>query len=117
MDATTTATTDGAPTLKPWVRIHGERGRQYLQRLGTNLFPILSAVPVLGELPGIGVHPCYVIDPARLDPRVRDGIARWMAEKFGLGVDEVVADIDRGMSPVRVLPDVELVMDDPTAWG
>src|SRR5687768_1514331 len=98
---------DAAPSHvakpQPFVRIHGERGRQYVEWIGTNLLPIVSPDALIGQLPGLGLHPVWILDAKRLDPRVRQRIAAAMAEKFGLSVEEVLADIDNGRSPIRVL--------------
>ena len=101
----------------PLVRITGERGREYARRVGTNLFPVLAAEPITGTLPGLGKQRVYLHDVDRLAPAHRDALVALMAERFALPAEEVLADLVAGRGPIRDGDDVELVWDDPTAWG
>lgn len=91
-----------------WVTIHGERGREWREVLGTNRVPIRSHVAARANLPD---HPNARIYLAAWDVVSKEDqgkILRHLAKKFGLTPAAVAQDI--------VEAGVPILADDCSVW-
>lgn len=99
-----------------FVTMHGERGAEYTQVLGTATVAVLSPVPVEARL-GIGLvpEPAYMLKVDALTSEQREALAAHLAKKFGVDPFEVNAALATLGMPIRAF-DCTVVVRNPQKW-
>ena len=81
--------------------IDDDRREEFLRVFGTTTVPVLSAFPVLAELPGYAEPvEVYELDLERVMVEQRERLVTHIAGKFGLRRSEVEADLDAVGMPI-----------------
>jgi hypothetical protein len=98
-----------------WVTITGERGREWKRVAGTDYFPVLSPIPVMGDLPGIGLSRVYLLAIDQMEPNILSRIVAHLSGKFGMTAEETQAELDKGGIPI-LADDCMVTVLNPQKW-
>ena len=80
--------------------VYGERAATFEAIFGTATIPIVSPLPQLGILPGIGKVAIYKLDVAALTSDQRAKLVAHLAQRFGLPAADVERDLDVDGMPI-----------------
>src|SRR3990167_7354324 len=80
--------------------VYGERAATFEAIFGTATIPIVSPLPQLGILPGIGKVAIYKLDVAALTSDQRAKLVAHLAQRFGLPETDVERDLDTEGMPI-----------------